>query len=497
MADACLLSIDAGTTSIKVCVFDTSGNQVAESAQEYVLNASADRVEFPASGYWDALKAGVSEILAAPAVNAGSIKAASMSSQAETLICLDAKGTPLRDAIVWLDIRAEEESEFLAGKFSKQIFEITGYPEMSSAWPAAKILWIKKNEPHVFENTAKFLILKDYLIWKLTGEYATDPSESSSTLYLDVRNNVWWPEMLDAIGIRAEKLPAIVPSHEVVGTVSASAAAELGLPAGVKVAAGAMDQMAAALGAGNTTPGTITESTGTALAVIATTESLVFDPEGRVPCCPHAAPGKYVLMPYAETSGIVLKWFRETFPPGADRVDSYDELMKLASGISPGAEGLIALAHFSGTICPEINPNARGAFTGISLHHKREHFVRALVESVAFLLRDNVDLLRDLSIPVDKVRSLGGAAKSDLWLQIKANVLNTTIEVPKCSEAASLGAAMMAGVGAGIYSSFEEAGETAVAIERQYHPVADQVEEYQEIYENYSDVYHRLYGKQR
>jgi len=492
-----LLSIDVGTTSIKVGLFTTDGKLKAMSTHEYsLLTLSSNMVELPADVYWMALGEGIKDVLDKSEVHPESILALSLSSQAETLICVNKKGKVLRNAIVWLDTRAEEESTRIAKNFAPELlYKTTGLPEMSPIWPAPKILWLKKNEPDVFSHTSRFLIVKDYLIWKLTGEFSTEPTESSSTFYLKLEEKDWWDEMLDFIGIKRDKLPAIFPSHEVVGNISPQVKSELGLSTDTKVIAGSMDQMAAALGAGNIKPGIITENTGTALAVVATVDRPVYDPQRRVPCAPHCVPDRFVLYPYAETSGIVLKWFRDTFPSDTGRKEDYGQLLQLASRISPGAEGLLALPHFTGTACPDFNPQARGAFVGISFKHKRAHFIKALVESVAFMLRENIDLLKSLSIPVEKVRSLGGAAKSNFWLQIKADVLNLPVDLPECSEAASLGAAILAGVGAGVYKDIDEAIKVATSTKKTLMPQPKNVSAYQEVYQRYLDLYQRLYGK--
>jgi len=492
-----LLSIDVGTTSIKVGLFTTNGKLKAMSTQEYtLLTPSSNMVELPADVYWTTLGKGIKDVLGKSEANPESILALSLASQAETLICVDNKGEVLRNAIVWLDTRAEEESQEIARNFPPELlYKTTGLPEISPIWPAPKILWLKKNEPDVFNQTSKFLIVKDYLIWKLTGEFSTDPTESSSTCYLKLKEKDWWDEMLRFIGVKRNQLPAIFPSHEVVGNISSQAKSELGLSPNTKVIAGSMDQMAGALGAGNIEPGIITESTGTALAVVATVDKPVYDPKRRVPCAPHCVPDRFVLYPYSETSGIVLKWFTDTFPSDPSKKEDYGQLLQLASRVSPGAEDLLALPHFTGTASPDFNPQARGAFVGISFKHKRAHFIRALVESVAFMLRENIDLLKSLSIPVKRVRSLGGAAKSDIWLKIKTDVLGVPVEVPECSEAASLGAIVLAGIGAKVFPDISGALKEAVKIKKSLFPEPSNVAIYQRIYQDYLSLYQRLYGK--
>jgi xylulokinase len=490
-----LLSIDIGTTSVKVGLFDLEGTLVSLSTREYSLATPGDhRVELDVDVYWNAIVEGVREVRTKAGVDPADILALSLSSQGETLVCAGSDGTPLMNAIVWLDARAQAESEELARSFSSgQIYRTTGYPWMAPVWPAAKILWLRNHQPDVFRKTEKFLIIKDYIVHKLTGTYATDLSQSSSTLYLDVGAGDWWDDMLRGIGITRNRLPEIRGSSEVVGCLRPGAAAALDLSPHTLVVTGSMDQIAAAVGAGNVRPGVITESTGTALAVIASVDEPRFDVKGRIPCSAHFRPGLFALMPYAETSGIVLKWFRETFPRFPDRIEGYDELMELAAGIAPGAEGLRAIPHFTGTASPDFNPAARGAFAGISFHHTRAHFVRALVESVAFMLRDNVALLHELSIRPTTIRSLGGAARSDLWCRIKCDTLGVPLEVPLCSESASLGAAIFAGTGAGVFPSVEAAVQRFLRIDRRYEPDPGMVSAYDAFYRDWQSLCARVH----
>lgn len=491
-----LLTIDVGTTSIKVGIFGAEGQLRGMSTQEYILSTpSSDRVELPVNIYWSACKRGIGEALEKSGIKAEAIAALFISSQGETLIPVDKGGEPLRDAIVWLDTRAKAESLEISRAFpADEFYHVTGLPNVSPMWPVAKIFWIRKNQSRVFSQTFKFLLLKDYLIYKLTEEFITDPTISSSTGFLRLKEKEWWDEMLDFIEIDEDQLPRIVNSKEVVGKVVPQAASELGLSCNTLVLAGAMDQMVGAVGAGNITAGIITETTGTALVLVTTVNEPIYEPQRRIPCSPHAVSNKFVLMPYSQTAGIVLKWFRDTFSAmDEEKKETYDALMELAKTVPAGSEGLLALPHFVGSFCPHFNPEARGAFVGISFNHKRSHFIRALVESVAFMLRENIELLRRLGVKVEKVRSLGGAAKSDFWLQVKSDVLNLPVELPKCSEAPSLGAAILAGVGTGIYKDIDEAVETTVSIKKTFRPRPKEISLYQGVYRDYLDLYQKLY----
>jgi xylulokinase len=488
-----LLGIDVGTTSVKVGLISERGELEALAIKEYsLLTPSANRVECAVDVYWESCKDGIREVMGKSRVAPSSILALGLSSQGETLVCLDSEGKALRRAIVWLDSRAYEEADIISKEIPIEVwFEKTGMPEVSPMWPICKILWLKRNEPCIFERTAKFLLLKDYLIWRLTGEIVTDPSVSSSTGYLDILNKRWWDEALNILEIGRDKLPELLQSAEIAGKLGVVVAEELGLPAGIPVVTGGMDQMVGALGAGNVRPGLITETTGTALAIIATTNTPIFDPQRRIPCSPHCIPNAYVLMPYTETAGIVLRWFRDNFP-SLKGIEDYEEMLSLAKSIPPGSDGLIAIPYFKGSFCPNYNPDARGAIVGITLNHSRAHFIRAIVESVCFMLRENIELLRSLSIPIEKVRSLGGASKSDIWLQIKADVLNLPVEAPLNSESAVFGAGILAGIGCGVFSF--DMVDQLVKIRRVFEPDPEVSLLYEKIYKNYKMIYKKLYG---
>ncbi|MBC7329226.1 hypothetical protein H5T88_02595 [bacterium] len=488
-----LLGIDIGTTSVKVGLVNERGELEAIAIKEYSLLTSSDnRVECDVDIYWKNCKDGIREVMGKSGVAPSSILAIGLSSQGETFVCLDGEGKVLRRAIVWLDSRAYGEADIVSKEIPLEVwYKKTGMPEMSPKWTICKILWLKRNEPCIFERTAKFLLLKDYLIWRLTGEIVTDPSVSSSTGYLDILNKEWWDEALNILEIGRDKLPEVLQSDEIAGRIGEAVGNELGLPAGIPVVNGGMDQMVDALGAGNVRPGIITETTGTALTIIATTHTPIFDPQRRIPCSPHCIPNTYVLMPYIEAAGILLRWFRDNFP-SLKGIEGYEEMLSLAKSIPPGSDGLIAVPYFKGSLCPNYNPDASGAFVGITLNHGRAHFIRAIVEAVYFMLRENIELLRSLSIPVEKVRSLGGASKSDIWLQIKADVLNLPVETPMNSESAVFGAGILAGIGCCIFSL--DILDELVKIRKVFHPDPEASLLYEKIYKNYQMIYKKLYG---
>jgi xylulokinase len=455
-----ILALDAGTTSLKGALFNLSGEMLCACLHEYQLdNPSPDIVELDAEVYWSAVRAVIAGILKESAVAPSNITALGITSQGETLIVLDKQGKPLRKAIVWLDNRAKAEAEVIKNEFGRDlVYRVTGQQDVVPAWPAAKILWLRNHEREIFNASDKFLMLEDYLIYRLTGNFVTDHALNPSTLYYDLRNGCWWERMLSFLGISPNQLPVLLSSGASAGKV----VAKTGLSLETVVAVAPIDQVVAAVGAGNIAPGVITETTGGALAVCATVERPVYDPGMRVALYRHAMPGLFVLLPWIPTAGMILRWFRDEFGEGMD----YSALVEQAATVSPASDGLILLPHFGGMNSPAVNPEAKGVFWGISTAHRKAHFIRAILEAVAFALRDNLELLVEFGIDCRKITSLGGGARSKLWLQIKADVLHQEIKTLQCEETTSLGAAALAAAGTGVFA------DLGAAVAAMVHPAA-------------------------
>jgi len=481
-----ILTLDVGTTALKAAIFDAHGRLRATAACEYQpAKPRPDWMELDPEVYWEAACRGIKSALDACRQDGVDIRAVGVTSQGETLIVLDGQGRPLRPAIVWLDTRSAAEAVELARVFDPaEVYRITGQQEMIPAWPATRIMWLRRHEPEIFARAAKYLLVGDYLVFRLTGRFISDRGLNPSTLYFDLNTGAWWPAMLEYLGLRAEQLPELSGPAAVAGAVHAAAARDTGLTAGIPVAPAPIDQVCGALGAGSINPGVITENTGAALALAATTLRPVLDPQRRVGVYMHGVPGRYVLLPWAPTAGMALRWFRDEFGDGAD----YDALCRPAAEVAPGADGLWLLPHFSGAGCPHVSARARAAFLGLTLNHTRAHLVRALLEAVAFMVRGNLEMLAEMGVAGTELRSLGGASRSALWLQIKADVCRRDLVTMECAEATSLGAALLAAVAVGVYPDHAAACAAMVRPQKVVRHDPATADLYEPVYQSYCEL---------
>lgn len=429
------LGIDFGTTSVKAALFDENLRELASSTEDYTLKTADNTVELAPEKYWELLLNALNTVRASAPVDCLAID-----TQCETLILTDENGTPVRDAIVWLDNRATEEAEIINAHFGRQkVYEMTGQPEITATWPACKLLWVKRNEPDVWARTKKIFLLEDYLLYKLTGQFVTEKTLQSSTIYFDINRSVWWQEMLSFIGVTEEQLPTLMDSGKYVGDYD-----------GIKVVTSAMDQVAGAIGAGVIQKSIISEMTGTTMVVFAPTDTVPPFREDSIVPCHYSYDGSYCLLSWSPTAGMALKWFREAFLK--DR--SFADIDEMAKEIPAGCDGLVFLPYLCGSTMPKYNPDARGSFTGITPAHTAAHFARSIMESVSCMLKSNLDYL---GVTVDEIRIMGGGAKSRLWCEMKADMTKKRLTTLKNKETACLGSAILAGVGAGGFASVKEA----------------------------------------
>lgn len=455
------LGIDIGTTSLKAAAFSDKLEQLSQATVDYTLEASGVWAEFPAEKYWDITKEGI-----AKATEGLEIEALSVDTQCETLILTDEDGNPVRKAIVWVDNRADEEAKIIEEHFGrKKVYEITGQPEITATWPASKLLWVKRNEPEVWAKTKKIFLLEDYILYKMTGKFVTEKTLQSSTIYFDIKKGAWWDEMLDFIGVSSSMLPELYESGIKIGEYE-----------GMTVVTGAMDQVAGGIGAGIIKKGIISEMTGTTMVLFVPTDEIPPFVENSIIPCHYNYDGKYALVLWTSVAGMALKWFKNNFCEG---YESFDELTALAEKIEPGANGLTMLPHLCGSTMPKYNPDAKGAFYGMTLEHTRAHFVRAIMEAISCMLKANLDYV---NIEANEIRIMGGGAKSPLWNQIKADMTGKTLTTLKNKETACLGSAILAGVGCGYFSSVEDAC-AMIETDQSFTPSGT---DYTEVYANYN-----------
>lgn len=460
-----LLGIDIGTTSVKSAAFDDKLKCLHSSTADYTLDTHGDIVEFDAESYWSIVK---SEIEKAKAVC--KIDALAVDTQCETLILTDKEGNPLCPAIVWLDNRATAEAEIIAEHFGhKRVYEVTGQPEITATWPACKLLWVKRNRPEIWERTERVFLLEDWILFKLTGKFITEKTLQSSTIYFDIHKGQWWSEMLDFIGVKENMLPALHSSATLVGEYD-----------GIKVVTGAIDQIAGAIGAGVVKQGIVSVMTGTTMVIFLPSETVPeYDEKSIVPCH-YNYDDKYCLLSWTPTAGMALKWFRNALCENF----SFAELDGLAENVNAGSDGLTFLPYLCGSTMPKYNPDARGSFTGLTAEHTRGHFVRSVMESVACMLKANLEYL---GLDVDEIRAMGGGANSPLWCQMMADMTDKRLVTLKNKETACLGTAILAGVGIGAFESVEAAAR-AIELDRAFKTLGTDYTECYERYKYYDNI---------
>ncbi|MGC8628454.1 MAG: xylulokinase [Acidimicrobiales bacterium] len=496
-----ILGVDAGTTSTKVGLFADDGTELATAGEEYALSSpKPEWVELSPALYWDALVLATRRALSAAGASGADVSALAVSSQGETVLAVSSAGEPLGPAIVWLDNRAVDEARRISQVLDDAaVYAATGVPVVVPTWTACKLLWWKEHEPGLFQKASHFLLLEEHLLQRLTGRFVSEAGVQSTSLFYDITRHQLWEPMLDLVGVSPDRFGEGVMPGEVVGHLVPEAAEALGLRPGVPVVAGGMDQCSGAVGVGNFSPGTVSESTGGALTLQACTDRPDGDASGRTPVYLHSVPGMYLYCPVCPTGGMAFTWFRDNFGglelerAAEQGVSAYDLLTEIAARVAPGSDGLIMLPHLQGAFSPENEPGARGVFFGFTLAHGRGHFVRAALEAVAYMLRSNVEMLATVTgQPASGVRSHGGGAKSPLWCQIKADVCSLPVTTLQGTEAAVRGDAMLAGVATGVFPSLDEAAAAMVKPGEHFEPNVSHHDVYEAAYHRYNELFEKL-----
>jgi xylulokinase len=468
-----LLGIDIGTGGTRAVLIDETGRVLGSATAEHQPISAPHRgwAEQAPDDWWAAACKAVPQCLANAKATVDEVESVGLTGQMHGLVMLDADGKVLRPALIWCDQRTEEECREITEKIgAKGLIELTANPALTG-FTLPKIWWVQKHEPEIWKRVKKIMLPKDYVRFRLTGAHAIDVADASGTLILDVVNRRWSKEMMAASNLSEEMLPKVLESQEISGKISEAGAKASGLKAGIPVVAGAGDQAAGAVGMGIVRPGAVSATIGTSGVVFAATASPEFDPKGRIHTFCHAAPKRWHVMGVTQAAGFSLRWFRDQFGAGGDSSrDPYDRLMDEASHAPAGSDGVLWAPYLMGERTPHLDPNARGALVGLSSTHTRAHVVRAILEGVAYSLRDTLTIFADLKLPTESIRLGGGGARGGLWRQIQADVYGMPVDIVEAEQGPAYGAALLAGVGVGVWSSVDEACDTAVRVATRVQP---------------------------
>lgn len=494
-----LLGIDLGTSGTRSVLFDQAGKVVAAKSAEYPLyHPHNGWAEQDPEDWWQAAIATISFVVRESGVDPRDIAALGISGQMHGLVMLDEQGEVLRPSIIWADQRTGEECDDITRAVgAKRLIEITANPALTG-FTASKIMWVKKHQPEIYERCRHILLPKDYLRYKLSGDFATEVSDASGMQLLDVPKRQWSQEVLDKLGIDKDLLAKVYESPEVTGHVSAEAAKLTGLSMDTLIVGGAGDNAAAAVGTGTVVDGRAFTTIGTSGVVFAHTSKLAIDPKGRVHtfCC--AVPGAWHVMGVMQSAGLSKRWIRDTCCEKevamAERMDEdpYVLLDKLAEGSPVGANRLLFLPYLMGERTPHLDPDCRGGFFGLSAMHEKPDLIRAVMEGVSFGLKDSLDILDGMGVTPDNMLLTGGGAKSAFWRQVLADVFACPVQTIKSSEGPALGVAILAGVGAGIYDSVEAACEQLVELGDTFNPDEENVKTYARYHVLFQQLYPAL-----
>jgi xylulokinase len=492
-----MMGIDVGTTGTRAVIVRPDGHVVGAATGDHqpMRMLKPGWAEQEPEDWWQATLVAVRVALAQTSLKGSDIAAVGFSGQMHGVVLLDKTSAVLRPALIWCDQRSQAQCEWITRQVgAERLIQLVSNPALTG-FSAPKLLWIRDNEPKIFERAARFLLPKDFVRYRLTGEFATDVSDASGTLLFDVTHRRWSSEMLGTLEIDSHILPRSYESPEITGEITREAAVLTGLNAGTPVVAGAGDQAASAVGNGIVLPGLTSATLGTSGVIFSYTATPTLDPHGRIHTFCHAVPGKWHVMGVTQGAGLSLRWFRDQFGAAeswyarhAD-VDPYDLIIREAERVPPGSAGLLWLPYLMGERTPHLDPQARGLWFGLTAAHTRAHLIRSILEGVAFSLRDSLEIFKELAIPVEQIRASGGGSRSFLWRQIQADIYGKELVTLRTSEGSALGAALLAGVGAGIYASVEDSAEEAIQVKERMAPKPDQVAAYDRYYQVYRNLY--------
>ncbi len=489
-----VVGIDVGTGGSRAVVVGEDGRVSAAATVAHAPFASPRTAwaEQEPEDWWRASRDAIREVLAKSGTAPSSVRAIGLSGQMHGAVLVDESGEVVRPAIIWCDQRTEAECRWLSETIgATRLLELTSNPALTN-FTLTKLLWVRAHEPDAWRRVRRVLLPKDFVRLRLSGEYATDMADASGTLMLDVAHRRWSQEILGAAGLDGAMLPRLFESPEICARVSSNAAADTGVPAGTPIVAGAGDQAAGAVGMGITRPGAVSVTIGTSGVVFAATDRPALDPGGRLHTFCHAIPARWHVMGVTQAAGLSLRWLRELLGVTDCGDEAYEMMTREAAEIEPGTDGVLWAPYLMGERTPHLDPNIRGALLGLAANHTRGHAVRAVLEGVAFSLRDSFTIFSELRLPVERVRLGGGGARSALWREIQANVYGQPVETVHADEGAAYGAALLAGVGARFWPGVDEACDRLVRSAVAASPNAATVDVMNERYEAYRRIYPAL-----
>jgi xylulokinase len=470
-----LLGIDTGTGGTRAVLLDAEGRVLSSATAEHapISSPRAGWAEQDPDDWWRAACRAIPECLARAGASASEICGIGLTGQMHGLVLLGSDATVLRPSLIWCDQRTGAECGAITQKVgSRRLIELTANPALTG-FTLPKIWWMQKNEPEVWARVRSILLPKDYVRFRLTGARATDVADASGTLLFDVVNRRWSVAMMEVSHLSEEVLARVFESQEVASHVTKEGARAAGLRAGIPVVAGAGDQAAGAVGMGVVRSGAVSATIGTSGVVFAATASPLLDPQGRIHTFCHAVPQRWHVMGVTQSAGFSLRWFRDQFgveAAGDSNLNPYDSLMQEAGKVPAGANALLWAPYLMGERTPHLDPHARAALVGLTASHSRAHIVRAIIEGVAFSLRDTLTIFSELKLPIESIRLGGGGAQGVLWQQVQADVYGMPVELVAAEEGPAYGAALLAGVGAGVWPSVEAACERAIRIAKRVEP---------------------------
>lgn len=485
------LGIDIGTGGTRALVIDESGKVISSSAEEHRPFASPQIgwAEQDPADWWRACGLATRKVLTQSGICSEQIACVGFSGQMHGAVLLDSQGQVVRPALIWCDVRTQKQADELTATIgAERLRQLTCNPALPN-FTLTKCLWVRENEPENWGRVRSLMLPKDYVRYRLTGERATDLADASGTLLLDVAHRRWSQEILDFVQMDSALLPALYESPEICGRVSEAGAAATGLLSGTPVVAGAGDQAAGAIGIGAVSPGAVSATIGTSGVVLAATNLPALDPEGRVHSFCHGLANRWLVMGVTQAAGLSLRWFRDQFGAINGHTDSYEDLTRMAAKVPAGSDGLLWAPYLMGERTPYLDATARGMLVGLTASHTRAHVVRAILEGVAFSLRDTFTIFDQIDVPVKSIRLGGGGARSALWRQIQADVYGHAVETVAVEEGAAYGAAILAGVGAKVWSTVDAACAAVVRVAATTAPNVRDSRVMSRAYESYRRIY--------